>query len=160
MPHPSRLLCALLLSGCAASAPDTLPPSPPAAVITSGEIRTVPGGGCVAFTAPETETRVVTQQVEVSPGVLREVVGPQQFALGPGAEFAVVCPPVLTEDFVASLQRALKIRRFYEGPISAAYDDATAAAVRAFQQADGVDSPILSVAAAQRLGLVPVPREP
>ena len=70
--------------------------------------------------------------------------------------FETPCPADLTPDFVASLQRALTARTLYRGAISGQMDGRTRAAVRKFQRPEGLDSGILSLAAAQRLGLVAV----
>jgi hypothetical protein len=61
--------------------------------------------------------------------------------------------------FVASLQRALKARGLYSGPISGRRNAATSEAVRRLQAKNGLDSPILSLTAARDLGLVPVDRD-
>lgn len=60
--------------------------------------------------------------------------------------------------FVASLQRALKARGLYGGAVTGGMDDATEAAVRRYQAANGLDSPVLSLAAARALGLISVGR--
>lgn len=70
--------------------------------------------------------------------------------------FETPCPADLTPDFVASLQRALSARTLYRGAISGQMDGRTRTAVRKFQRLEGLDSGILSLAAAQRLGLVAV----
>jgi peptidoglycan hydrolase-like protein with peptidoglycan-binding domain len=64
----------------------------------------------------------------------------------------------MTPEFVASVQRALKVRALYRGPISGQMDSRTRAAIRAFQAPDGLDSGILSLDAARKLGLVAVER--
>jgi hypothetical protein len=69
--------------------------------------------------------------------------------------FRVPCPELMTSDFIATLQRALAVRGHYDGPITGRADPATRTAVRAFQRAQGFDSPILTLDTAQRLGLVP-----
>ncbi len=69
--------------------------------------------------------------------------------------FRVPCPEVMTVDFIATLQRALAVRGHYDGPITGRADPATRNAVRAFQKAQGFDSPILTLDTAQRLGLLP-----
>lgn len=71
--------------------------------------------------------------------------------------FRVPCPEVETPEFWASVQRALKARGLYLLPLTGANDPDTAEAVRRFQAGRGLDSPILSLAAAQELGLVAVP---
>ncbi|MFN4057733.1 MAG: peptidoglycan-binding domain-containing protein [Roseinatronobacter sp.] len=69
--------------------------------------------------------------------------------------FRVPCPEIMSQDFIATLQRALAARGAYEGPITGRADQATRAAVQAFQRANGFNSPILTLETAQRLGLVP-----
>lgn len=56
-------------------------------------------------------------------------------------------------EFIASLQRALKARGLYEGPITGTLTQRTGRAIRAFQAPQGLDSEILSLAAAKQLGL-------
>ncbi|MFD0859283.1 peptidoglycan-binding domain-containing protein [Roseovarius aquimarinus] len=70
--------------------------------------------------------------------------------------FETPCPADLTPDFVSSLQRALKARTLYRGAITGEMDARTRAAVRSYQVPDGLDSGILSIAAARKLGLVAV----
>lgn len=69
--------------------------------------------------------------------------------------FRVPCPEIVNSAFVASLQRALQVRDYYSGPITGQPDSMTRDAVRAFQRANGFDSPILTLETAQRLGLSP-----
>lgn len=85
----------------------------------------------------------VTVGAASSTGVIEEVA------------FRVPCPENVTEVFVASLQRALQVRDYYHGPITGRPDSATRDAVRAFQRANGFDSPILTLETAQKLGLSP-----
>jgi hypothetical protein len=56
-------------------------------------------------------------------------------------------------DFIASLQRALIARGLYAGPVTGEMNRRTARAVRAFQAPQGLDSELLSLVAAQQLGL-------
>lgn len=72
--------------------------------------------------------------------------------------FRVPCPEAITQDFMSALQRALEVRGHYAGPITGRPDAATQAAVRAYQRAEGFDSPVLTFETAQRLGLVPIER--
>jgi hypothetical protein len=69
--------------------------------------------------------------------------------------FRVPCPELMTQDFLATLQRALAARGFYDGPITGRVDQSTRSAVQAFQRSTGFNSPILTLETAQRLGLVP-----
>jgi len=74
--------------------------------------------------------------------------------------FETVCPTLLTEEFVASLQRALSVRGTFRGQATGLMDDRTRKAIRKFQEGDGFDSGNLTVKAARELGLVSVPRSP
>ncbi len=78
----------------------------------------------------------------------------------PGSQvwFEILCPADLPETRIAALQRSLAVRGYYDGPVTGQLDDATGAAVRSFQAPLGIDSPALSRAAAERLGLVVVAR--
>jgi len=70
--------------------------------------------------------------------------------------YETVCPNLMTDDFVASLQRALSIRGTYRGKVTGLMDDKTRRAIRKFQQGD-FESGNLTVASARVLGLVAVP---
>ncbi|THD75663.1 peptidoglycan-binding protein [Thalassobius vesicularis] len=70
--------------------------------------------------------------------------------------FETPCPEAQTPDFVASVQRALAARGHYHGRITGEMDSATRAAVRRYQKPQGLDSGILSTAAARKLGLIAV----
>ena len=72
--------------------------------------------------------------------------------------FETVCTNLLTEDFVASLQRALSARGGYRGDITGLMDDRTRRAIRKIQLGSAFDSGNLTVASARKLGLVAVPR--
>lgn len=72
------------------------------------------------------------------------------------AWFETPCAEVLTPEFVASLQRALRARGYYRGPISGQMDARTRAAIRRYQAPQGLNSAILSIATARKLGLVAV----
>ena len=73
--------------------------------------------------------------------------------------FETPCATQMTPEFIASLQRALQVRDLYRGPVNGVMDKRTRAAVRRFQQPEGLDSGILSLGAARRLGLVAVSRD-
>lgn len=72
--------------------------------------------------------------------------------------FRIPCPEdgAGTAGFNASLQRALKARGLYGGAVNGEYDALTAAGVRHYQALNGLDTPVLSLAAAQALGLVSI----
>ncbi len=68
--------------------------------------------------------------------------------------FETLCPPVYTQAFVESLQRALAARGFYQGVVTGHLDRATGRAIQDYQRGRGPDSALLSLSAAQALGLV------
>ncbi|WP_319826389.1 peptidoglycan-binding domain-containing protein [Thalassovita sp.] len=72
--------------------------------------------------------------------------------------FETPCADALTPDFVASVQRALAARGLYHGKPSGQMDSRTRAAIRKYQKPEGLDSGILSTAAARKLGLIAVER--
>jgi predicted small lipoprotein YifL len=70
--------------------------------------------------------------------------------------FETPCPEDLTPDTLASLQRALAVRGLYDGAVTGELDPATRAAIRRFQRQFSLDSAVLSLEAARRLGLAAV----
>ncbi len=72
--------------------------------------------------------------------------------------FQIPCEDQMTVGFVASLQRALKARGLYVAPVTGVMDAATGEAVRQYQAARGLDSPVLSLAAARDLGIAALDR--
>ena len=84
---------------------------------------------------------------------IQQIVKPRQETW-----FETVCPTLLTEEFVASLQRALSARGSYRGAVSGLMDDRTLRAIRKFQLGGEFDSGNLTVASARTLGLIAVPR--
>ncbi len=72
--------------------------------------------------------------------------------------FEAPCDDVQTPEFIATLQRALMARGFYHGTISGEMDMRTRTAIRRYQAPGGLDSGILSMATARKLGLVAVHR--
>lgn len=84
---------------------------------------------------------------------IQQIVRPRQ-----DTWFETVCPNLLTEDFVASLQRSLSLRGNYMGEVTGLMDDRTRRAIQKFQLGGGFDSGNLTVASARTLGLVAVPR--
>jgi peptidoglycan hydrolase-like protein with peptidoglycan-binding domain len=69
--------------------------------------------------------------------------------------FRTPCPGDFTISFIASLQRALKARGFFDAPVTGTLDEATGQAIRQYQAPLGLDSAVLSLQAARDLGLVP-----
>ena len=67
--------------------------------------------------------------------------------------FTAPCPADVTVGFVATLQRALKARGYYSLPVTGTIDPATTEAIRRYQADNGLDSPVLSLAATRQLGI-------
>jgi hypothetical protein len=110
----------------------------------------------------ETVTEQVLEEPEVR-GPDGAVVTPavvssesrQEIVQEPGQVwFRVPCAAEVDVEFIATLQRALKARGFYLLPLTGVYDPPTAEAVRRYQATRGFDSPRLTLAAAQDLGIV------
>lgn len=68
--------------------------------------------------------------------------------------FRTPCPAEMSPDFIATAQRALAARGLFHGIVTGEMDAPTGRAVRRFQAERGLDSPVLSLAAARALGLV------
>jgi len=165
----SRLINAIPLLtfvwACTPVATPDLSPIPPA-LITDGEIETTATGQCFTRSAPATHTRIVEEQVLVAPAVLasdgsvesppifRNQTRPVTEPMGEGTRFQTLCPPEYTPDRIATLQRALKARLAYNGPITGELDDPTRDAIRAYQAPQGYDSPLIQRGIAETLGLV------
>lgn len=66
------------------------------------------------------------------------------------------CYDQLTPDTIATLQRALTARGYYAAPVNGSLGPATLLAVRHYQADHGLDTSVLSLKAAQTLGLVSV----
>lgn len=123
-------------------------------------------GSCWGKHVTPAEVETVTHQIQLQPAEIRTdgtVSAPaiyktetSQMIVKERRElwFETPCAPVLTPEFVSSLQRALKARGQYRGAISGYIDPRTRAAIRKYQSAQGLDSAILSLAAARKLGLI------
>lgn len=74
--------------------------------------------------------------------------------------FQTPCEADLTPEFNASLQRALKARGHYKWRVTGRMDAMTRIAVRSYQKPQGLDSGMISLAAARQLGLVAIKTEP
>ena len=159
------LLAAGFVAGCQTTAalrePDivqTLQEAPPGA----------PPGTCWGKQVTPAILETVTEQVMLQPAEVRAdgtVTQPAIFKTETrqailrerkATWFQTPCAAEQTPDFIASLQRALKARTLYRGPITGEMDARTRAAIRAYQKPEGLDSGILSLAAARKLGLVAV----
>lgn len=124
-----------------------------------------PDGECWASSVTPAVIETVTEQVVVTEEVRDEtgaVVSPASYQTQTHQKmvqdreevwFRAPCPADQTVQFVASLQRALKARGLYVQPVTGEMDADTAEAVRRFQAERGLDSPVLSLAAARELGI-------
>ena len=168
--HPvfSALLACSALAACAPALP-LGPQNEPNVVQTLQEAP--PGaapGTCWGKDTRPAIVETVTEQVLMQPAEVRNdgtVVQPAIYKTETRQAivrerkvtwFQTPCARDQTPEFVSSLQRALKARSLYRGPVSGQMDARTRAAVRAFQQPQGLNSGILSLAAARQLGLVAV----
>lgn len=84
----------------------------------------------------------------------QEVVKPRQEQW-----FEIPCAEDLTPEFMASVQRALLARSYYTGPVTGMMDMRTRRAVKRYQVDQGLESSVLSIAAARQLGLWTVERD-
>jgi hypothetical protein len=170
MIRPLSLFLALGLAGCAA-----VPGGPGGgaalepgvfAPTTKGPEGALPGT-CWGRTVRPAVIETVRERIEVAPaqvnpdGTLaalpRYRTEERQRIVTPRQDnwFLTPCAEVRGPDFVASLQRALQARGYYGGAITGQMDGPTRAAIQHFQRAGGFpDSGVLSLAAAQQLGLV------
>ncbi|WP_375260473.1 peptidoglycan-binding protein [Palleronia sp.] len=73
--------------------------------------------------------------------------------------FDTPCRDAWTPEFIASVQRALIVRGYMDGPATGGIDRETRQAIRAFQKVEGINSDVLSIAAGKRLGLIVYDRE-
>lgn len=166
---------ALALAACTTASvpPVSAPVTAPTfeAALVGAEPRAVPGQcwhrmGRPALFETVTEQVLVTPEVRdatgavVTPAVFRTETRQSELRARQQVWFRIPCRSEveLESVFVASLQRALKARGLFGGAVTGEMDDATEAAVLAYQSANGLDSGVLSLAAAQALGLVAVER--
>ncbi|WP_168192224.1 peptidoglycan-binding domain-containing protein [Pararhodobacter marinus] len=149
------VIVSALLSACQTAAPDaTASRAEPAPVSEAPMLGN--SSGCWSTDRIPAVTQVEFVSVEGAEGLQ-----PRERVLQPAEDrlFAVPCPEQIDDDTVATLQRALAARGHYAGPITGEWDQATSEAVRRFQAPLGLDSGILTLQAAQMMGLVVIPRE-
>ncbi|MDC0738205.1 peptidoglycan-binding domain-containing protein [Cognatishimia sp. SS12] len=168
-------LTALVLAGCdlpSVGAPDI-------AALREPDIRQLslqappgaPPGSCWGKSVSPAVIETVTEQIIVQPAeVLADgtVLSPAIYKTETlqrivrerrDTWFETPCPPVFDEEFIASLQRALKARGYYRGSVTGRMDARTRAAIRRYQAPQGLDTGILTLEAARQLGLVAVARQ-
>jgi len=166
------LLCAMALIGltaCGSSGPDLGALGEPE--VTRFSQVAPPGadpGTCWGKDVTPAIIETVTHQVMLQPAEVRAdgtVTGPAIYRTETRQDivrerketwFLTPCPTAMTPEFIASVQRALTARGLYKGNISGEMNASTRAGVRRYQKPQGLDSGILSLAAARKLGLVAV----
>lgn len=176
--HTSRRM-RRLLSGFAAclvlSACQGLPATTDTEILRARDAQNAPPGAdpdsCYARTITPAIIETVTEQVLVQPpqiGTDGTISYPAVYRTETRQEivrerrelwFETLCDEEMTSEFVASVQRALAARGYFGAAITGRLDRATRAAIRAYQRSQGVDSDVLSLAAARKLGLSAVERK-
>lgn len=160
---PLWLVALLSLAACvpvtpAADRPVTVSEAPPGA----------PEGTCWHRNISPAVIETVTEQVIVrpaernaagkiiKPAVFRTVT--RQDIVRPRSDswIEIPCPAQMTPSFIASVQRALAVRGYYQGPITGRIDARTRISLRGYQKETGLDSSALSLDTARQLGLVAV----
>jgi hypothetical protein len=167
--QPAAIIAALVLMACqSAPAIDLAKTSSEIAVLRlkAGEVPPPSPGKCWASDTSPAVIETITEQVQVRPerrDSAGNITQAAQFQTHTAQRmvsdratvwFAAPCPSEITVGFVASLQRALKARGRFYAPVTGAWDDETLAALQKFQRERGLDSPVISLAAAQELGLI------
>lgn len=169
--HFRGAIALALLAGCSGTG---LPQAPAQADFAADVVERAraagppkgPGGACWQSDIRPAVIETVTEQVLVTPE-RRDAAGRieqpavyaseshQRILSDRGAIwFRVPCPPEMTPEFIASLQRALKARGLYLRAPTGVMDAPTRTALRRYQRAHGLDSDHLSLAAARALGLI------
>lgn len=127
-------------------------------------------GSCWGKTAVPAVIETVTEQILLQPAEVQSdgtVLNPAVFKTETHQRivrerretwFERPCDAAMTPDFIATLQRALAARNHYSGAVTGEMDAKTLRGVRSYQAAQGLDSAILSLAAARKLGLIAVER--
>lgn len=164
---PRLLMAACLTASCAA-------PLPGDEVGSRASTATAPPGAkpgtCWGKDVSPAVVETVTEQILVQPAEIASDGSTSQPAIyktetrqaiieeRKDTWFETPCAKVQTPEFVASLQRALSARGVYRGAITGQMDTRTRAAIRRFQAPQGLNSGILSMTAARKMGLVAVKR--
>lgn len=150
---PALLILALALAACQDGV--SQPGVQRAASAAAPMAATAPEGACWATDRVPAVTETVFEAA--APGAVRQ---PREVVIRAAEDrlFAVPCAEQTGGDFIANVQRALAVRGHYSGAITGVWSTETADAVRRFQAPQGLNSGILSLQAAQQLGLIAVSR--
>ena len=157
-----RITAAAVLAGCMGTGPDQ-----PIAVTTQPQAARA--GQCWAKDTTPAVIETVTEHAQIRPeqrDAAGNIMTQAEFETTTAQRLvqdrktvwcAAPCPGQRTVSFIASLQRALKARGLYIGAVTGVFDTATGEALRQFQAERGLDSAVLSLAAARALGLAASP---
>lgn len=170
---PLWLIFPLGLAACdlPPAAQGEVPPEPGVLAATRNGPVGAPEGSCWGKTVSPAVVQTVEQQVQIKPAQVNTdgtIASPPKYRTTTRQEivsprkdnwFETPCAEVLTPDFIATLQRALSVRGLYAGSANGVFDAPTRAAVQNFQRSDGLDSPVLSLSTARKLGLIAVARQ-
>ncbi|WP_204355227.1 peptidoglycan-binding protein [Roseovarius amoyensis] len=167
-PPLAALMAALALGGCQAALPQMAEP-----VHVSTRDEAPPGaapGTCWGQDETPAVVETVTEQIILQPPEIladgtvqrpavyktetrQQIVKPRKTTW-----FETPCEHELTPEFIASLQRALAARGRYRGAVTGRMDARTRTAIRGFQRPQGLDSGMISLAAARQMGLIALDR--
>ena len=171
--QPAAIIAVLALMSCQSAPPVGLAKTNTEIEVlrlSAGEVPPQITGRCWASDTSPAVIETITEQVQVRPerrDGAGNITQAAQFQTRTAQRmvsdravvwFASPCPAEITVGFVASLQRALKARGRFFAPVTGAWDAATLAALQKFQRERGLDSPVISLAAAQELGLIAADR--
>jgi hypothetical protein len=169
MPRPlAATFCALALAACTTALPQPqAAPRPTLAAEMSLRAPRPAEGACWASQIRPAVIETITEQVLVRPETrdpaTGAITGPATFRTETRQEivsdqtpvwFRTPCDEILTPDFIATLQRALRARGLYRGLTSGQIDSATSRAISAYQTPRGLPSGTLALATARELGLI------
>ncbi|MGY6534187.1 MAG: peptidoglycan-binding domain-containing protein [Pararhodobacter sp.] len=146
----------MLLAGCQATTPDTAPDTALPDATAQRADTDMPGPSATALAHD-----ICLATAMLPAGAPRNSDPSDDSTAPPPLEehrFAVPCPEQMSADFLSALQRALIVRGYHEGAVSAEMDSDTRAAIRRYQRPRGLDSDILSLDAARSLGLIAIGR--
>ncbi|WP_116087279.1 peptidoglycan-binding protein [Tropicimonas sp. IMCC34011] len=146
MRHGPLICCLLLVAGCGLGRPDVTRLGEASIGAADGPPQAPPG---TCWSRDETPAVIETVTEETGRQIQRIVVERRE------VWFETVCEGAMPPDFIASIQRALAARGLYQGPADGEANAGTRAAIRAFQAPLGLNSSVLSLVAAQELGLAP-----
>ncbi|MFU8779236.1 MAG: peptidoglycan-binding domain-containing protein [Roseovarius sp.] len=164
---PFRLTCLALPLALAACQP--LPSGPERPTIGAEAPPGAPPGTCWGKKDTPAMIETVTEQVQLTPAetdATGQILRPAAYATVTRQAilrervttwYETPCADLLTPEFIASVQRALAARGLYTGPVTARLDPGTRAAIARYQAPLGLDSDMLSLDSARRLGLVATP---